>query len=32
MIPSHSGVCDFNPVSAVAGWRIVGSLLDLSEP
>lgn len=25
-------VCDLNPISALTGWRIVGSRLDFSEP
>lgn len=25
-------VCDLNPISALTGWRFVGSLLDFSEP
>lgn len=32
VIPSHSGVCDLNPLSVLASWMIVESLLDSPEP
>lgn len=31
MVPPHSGACDLNPFSALTGWGIVESLLDLPE-